>query len=70
VNSVLALPPALTAGAGELSRWCLVASLAAIGMKTRLGDLMKVGAKPILLMLIETLVLAAIVLSALKLGWL
>jgi uncharacterized integral membrane protein (TIGR00698 family) len=70
VNSVLALPPALTAGAGELSRWCLVTSLAAIGMKTRLGDLMKVGAKPIILMLIETLVLAAIVLGVLKLGWL
>jgi uncharacterized integral membrane protein (TIGR00698 family) len=70
LNSVIALPPVLTEGAGELSRWCLVASLAAIGMKTRLGDLMKVGMKPIILMLIETLVLAAIVLAALKLGWL
>jgi uncharacterized integral membrane protein (TIGR00698 family) len=70
LNSVLALPPSLKAGASELSRWCLVVSLAAIGMKTRLGDLMKVGAKPIILMLIETLVLATIVLGVLKLGWL
>jgi uncharacterized integral membrane protein (TIGR00698 family) len=70
LNSVMALPPVLTESAGELSRWCLVTSLAAIGMKTRLGDLMKVGVKPIILMLIETLVLAAIVLAALKLGWL
>jgi uncharacterized integral membrane protein (TIGR00698 family) len=70
LNSAVALPSALTEGAGALSRWCLVISLAAIGMKTRLGDLMKVGVKPIILMLIETFVLAAIVLVALKLGWL
>lgn len=70
VNSMLALPAALTEGAGGLSRWCLVISLAAIGMKTRLGDMVKVGAKPIILILIETLMLAAIVLAALKLGWL
>lgn len=70
LNSVFTLPAVLIDGAGELSRWCLVASLAAIGMKTRLGDLMKVGVKPIILMLIETLTLAAIVLTALKLGWL
>lgn len=70
LNSAFALPRVLTEGAGELSRWCLVTSLAAIGMKTRLIDLMKVGVKPIILMLIQTLALAVMVLAALKLGWL
>jgi uncharacterized integral membrane protein (TIGR00698 family) len=70
LNSALALPAVLTDGASELSRWFLVASLAAIGMKTRLGDVVKVGAKPVILMVIQTLTLAAIVLAALKLGWL
>jgi uncharacterized membrane protein YadS len=64
VNSSGALPPALTAGAGEVSRWCLVAAVAAIGMKTRFKDLAEAGWKPVLLMVLETLFLAGIVLAA------
>jgi uncharacterized integral membrane protein (TIGR00698 family) len=70
VNSLLALPAAVTAGAGELSRWCLVISLAAIGMKTRPGDLVKVGIKPVVLMLVQTVLLAGITMAVIKLGWL
>ena len=36
-----------------LSRWCLVTSISAIGMKTRLGEVMRVGLKPVLLMICQ-----------------
>lgn len=67
LNSVVAMPKAVTDGANDLSRWCLVTSLSAIGMKTQLGDIVKVGLKPVVLMLIETALLAAMVLAILHL---
>lgn len=68
LNSLVALPRAVTDAGGELSRWCLVTSIAAIGMKTRLGEIVKVGLRPVMLMLIETALLAAVVLALLKAG--
>lgn len=65
VNSAGIVPPAIQAGASELSRACLVAAIAAIGMKTQLRDLATVGLKPVLLMVGETAFLAGLVL-----GWL
>jgi len=47
----------------ELSRWCLVVSISALGMKTQLKELAAVGLKPIILMVIETVLLAALVLG-------
>ena len=44
--------------AGELSRWRLVA---AIGMKTSLKELSVVGMRPVLLMVLQTVALAALV---------
>lgn len=67
LNSVVAMPKAVTDSANDLSRWCLVTSLSAIGMKTQLGDIVKVGLKPVVLMLIETALLAAMVLAILHL---
>ncbi|MFV0278250.1 MAG: YeiH family protein [Parahaliea sp.] len=46
----------------DLSRWCLIVAISALGMKTRLGELVSVGIKPILLMLAETVFLAVLVL--------
>ena len=46
----------------EASRWCLVTAIVAIGMKTSLGQLAEVGGKAILLIVLETLFLAALVL--------
>ncbi len=61
--------PALVITAGnDLSRWALVTSISAIGMKTHLGDIVKVGFKPVILMLGETVLLAAMVLALLKSG--
>jgi uncharacterized integral membrane protein (TIGR00698 family) len=66
VNSTGWLPPSLPALGGDVSRWCLVASIAAIGMKTQLKDVVAVGIKPVMLMLGETVFLAALVLGALR----
>jgi uncharacterized integral membrane protein (TIGR00698 family) len=62
INSFGLVPkPVVNAGA-TLSSWCLVAAIAALGVKTQLKELMAVGPKPIALMVGETILLAAIVL--------
>ena len=43
VNSLHVLPGAAIDAGNALSRWCLITAIAAIGMKTRLGELAKVG---------------------------
>ena len=66
INSTGWLPKALTQGGSEFSRWCLVASIAGIGMKTQLKELATVGIKPVLLMLGETVFLVVLVLALLR----
>jgi uncharacterized integral membrane protein (TIGR00698 family) len=68
INSTGWLPAAVTGAGNDASRWCLVAAIAAIGMKTQLRDLATVGWKPVALMLGETIFLAGLVLIALHLG--
>jgi uncharacterized integral membrane protein (TIGR00698 family) len=51
-------------GANALSRACLVTAIAALGMKTSFGDLVKVGWRPVALMVLETAWVAAVVLAA------
>lgn len=63
LNSLVQLPTTVTQTGNLLSRWCLVTAIAAIGMKTRLGDLVQVGWKPVALMVGETILLAAAVLA-------
>ncbi len=65
INSTGALPIALTGGLTQVSKLCLVTAIAALGMKTHLKDLAAVGPKPIVLMLAETVFLAALALIAL-----
>lgn len=66
VNSTGAVPQALQSLGAETSRWCLVAAIAGIGMKTRLADLVTVGLKPVALMIGETVFLAALSLALLR----
>lgn len=66
LNSTGWLPAVVTKGGSEFSRWCLVASIAGIGMKTQLKDLVEVGLKPVVLMLGETVFLAALVFLLLR----
>jgi uncharacterized integral membrane protein (TIGR00698 family) len=61
VNSLGWVPQAAAGIAGELSRWCLVAAIAAIGMKTSLKELSVVGMRPVLLMVLQTFALAGLV---------
>lgn len=66
VNSAGWIPLQAAALGSDLSRWFLVAAIAAIGMKTRLRELATVGFKPVALMLGETAFLAILVLVLLR----
>ncbi len=65
VNSVIDVPQAITAGATEISRFALVISIAAIGMKSNLKSLLEVGSKPIILLVTETIWIAGLILLSL-----
>ena len=69
MNSAGILPTTAVALGNDVSRWCLVAAVAAIGMKTSLRDLSAVGLKPVMLMLGETLFLAVLVLLMMHWTW-
>jgi uncharacterized integral membrane protein (TIGR00698 family) len=64
VNSFGLLPTFLIALANDVSRWCLVAAIAALGMKTSFKHLFAVGWRPVALMVAETVWIAALVLAA------
>jgi uncharacterized integral membrane protein (TIGR00698 family) len=65
VNSLGLIPPAITNWLGGLSRWCLTTAIAALGMMTSIQGIAKLGWRPLILMVSETLLLGALVL-----GWL
>ncbi|WP_339723658.1 putative sulfate exporter family transporter [uncultured Paraglaciecola sp.] len=65
INSLVDLPELVTQGATDISRFALVISIAAIGMKSNLGQLLEVGLKPILLLVLETLWIAGLILVCL-----
>jgi uncharacterized integral membrane protein (TIGR00698 family) len=67
INSTGWVAPSVQALGSDVSRWCLVAAIAGIGMKTQLKDVAGVGLKPIALMVGETVFLATLVLGALHL---
>jgi len=62
LNSVVDLPVMITDGATDISRFALVISIAAIGMKSNLSQILTVGIKPILLLVIETVWIAGLIL--------
>jgi uncharacterized integral membrane protein (TIGR00698 family) len=66
LNSTGLLPKFTINIANEVSRWCLVAAIAALGMKTSFKALFAVGWRPIGLMVAETLWIAALVLLSVK----
>jgi uncharacterized integral membrane protein (TIGR00698 family) len=66
LNSFGLLPKPATDAASEVSRWCLVTAIAALGMKTSFKALFAVGWRPIGLMLAETLWIAVLVFVAVK----
>jgi uncharacterized integral membrane protein (TIGR00698 family) len=66
LNSIGVLPKVAIDLANDVSRWCLVAAIAALGMKTSFKALFAVGWRPIGLMIGETLWIAALVLFAVR----
>ena len=63
INSSGWLPHALAESGANLSRGCLVAAIAAVGMKTQWREIVNVGLRPVVLMVGETIFLAALVLA-------
>jgi len=59
------IPAAVTDLGSVISRWFLVTAIAAIGMKTSLKSLVDMGLKPVMLIIVETLVLAGLVIGVL-----
>ncbi|HEY2358453.1 MAG TPA: putative sulfate exporter family transporter [Phenylobacterium sp.] len=66
LNSLGFLPKPVVAGAGEVSRWCLVVAIAALGMKTSFKALIAAGWRPIVVMGLETAWIAALVLAVVE----
>jgi uncharacterized integral membrane protein (TIGR00698 family) len=64
LNSAGLLSKMTTDLANDASRWCLVTAIAALGMKTSFKDLAAVGWKPIALMVLETVWIAAMTATA------
>ncbi len=60
VNSTGWIPQVLVNAGKNASQWCLIASMAAIGMKTHLRDILTVGWKPVALMVLETVFMAGL----------
>lgn len=60
INSTGAIPDNVLTGMTDASRWCLVTAIAALGMKTSLKTLAEVGLKPVFLMVMETVFIAAV----------
>lgn len=65
INSLVDLPTVITQGATDISRYALVISIAAIGMKSNLSQLLQVGFKPFLLLVLETVWIAGLILVCL-----
>lgn len=66
VNSVVTIPPVVAEAANATSRWALLAAIAAVGVKTSLPNVLKVGRKAIALLVAETVFLAALILIAVE----
>lgn len=66
VNSVGLLTQPVVDAATDVSRWCLVTAIAALGMKTSFRDLATAGWRPVGLMVAETVWIAGLVLISIE----
>ena len=65
INSIMDIPKPILQYANDFSRLALILAIAAIGMKSNLRQLLEVGLKPILIMVLETSWIAGLVICAL-----
>ena len=68
LNSFVTLPEVVIDSGSQISRFFLVVSITAIGMKSNLGKLAEVGMLPIVLIVTETLWIALLILGYLFLS--
>jgi uncharacterized integral membrane protein (TIGR00698 family) len=68
-NSFGLLPSAAIGATKDISRWCLIAAIAALGMKTSLKALAQVGAKALGVVVAETVFLAVLVLGIVAIAY-
>lgn len=68
LNSLVAIPPVIADWAGTISSWALLMAIAAVGVKTSLPDVFRIGGRAIGLLISETAFLAVLVLSVLALA--
>ena len=68
LNSFGLIPGFMQSAMSDASRWCIVISIAALGIKTSLAALAKVGHRAILLMVGETVFIACLVMTLVRLG--
>ena len=66
LNSLGVLPKAAVGAAGDISRWCLVVAIAALGMKTSFKALIDAGWRPVAVMVLETAWIAGLVLAVVR----
>ena len=67
VNSLGWVPPSAQSMLTPVSSWCLLTAVAALGVKTSLKALADVGPAPVGVMVVQTLLLAALVIGGLTL---
>jgi uncharacterized integral membrane protein (TIGR00698 family) len=68
VNSLGLIPAFAGEALGDLSRWALLVSIAAVGMKTSLRTILDVGGQAIVLIIAETIFIAVFILCGI--AWL
>lgn len=68
INSLGWVPAVAAEMATDLSRWCLVAAIAGLGIKTSFQKLAVVGWKPVILMVAETVFLLVFVMACIHFG--
>ena len=66
LNSLGLIPTLVADVAADLSRWCLLVAIAAVGIKTSLARMLEVGPNAIALLVLETVFLGAWVLIGLN----
>ena len=69
VNSLVPIPEFVREAGNEASRWCLVAAISALGIKTHFSEIVDIGWKPVVLMVLETIFIAGLALLAIWGGW-
>lgn len=70
VNSLVPIPDFIREGGNAASRWCLIAAIAGLGVKTHFQEIIDIGWKPVALMIVETAFIATIAIIAILGGWL